>query len=137
MGPESTVSHIIMKKIIIAGSGLGFLVPLFAFAQTISTILGTIQGILNVVMPILITIGVVYFVWNVIQFALTGDAEKKEQAQEHMIRGIIALFVILAIWGLIAVLFNTFGISQQGLGGGQSGQIPCVIDTTPGDPTQC
>jgi len=30
-----------------------------------------------------------------------------------MLHGIIALFVILSVWGLVAVIQNTFGVRNQ------------------------
>ena len=87
---------------------------------TFATILGIISGLLNIIIPILITLGVVYFIWGVVQYVTSGDAEKKEQGQQHMIWGLIGLAVIVSIWGLIAVLRNSFGIdnSAGNLGGG-------------------
>lgn len=117
-----------MKKII---ASLGFFAPAIVFAQTttFTSILGVIQGILNVVMPILITLGVVYFLWGVVQYVTSGDAEKKEEGQQHMIWGLIGIFVMVALWGLIAVISNTFGISGTGGLQGSGGGIPCVVDS--------
>ena len=120
-----------MKKIIAL---LGFFAPVAAFAQggfssglqgqaiinqqggngqatTFGYILGVIQGLLNILVPLLITAGVAWFIWGVVQFVTSGDAEKKEQGQQHMIQGIIGIFVIVSIWGLVAILQNTFGVS--------------------------
>ena len=89
---------------------------------TFATILGIISGLLNIIIPILITLGVVYFIWGVVQYVTSGDAEKKEQGQQHMIWGIVGLAVIVSIWGLVAVLRNQF------IGSDSSAQpaIPCI-----------
>jgi uncharacterized membrane protein len=96
---------------------------------TFGTILGVISGLLNIIIPILITLGVVYFIWGVVQYVTSGDAEKKEQGQQHMIWGLIGLAVIVSIWGLIAILRNTFGVTDQNLGGGTI-PIICPIGQT-------
>lgn len=119
-----------MKKFIAAL--VAFFAPVLAFAQgtpgTFQYAIGQFQGILNVVIPIMVTLAVIYFIWGVVQYVTSGDAEKKEQGQQHMIWGLIGIFVIVSIWGLVALLANTFGISNnQTIGGGTgTGIIPCV-----------
>jgi hypothetical protein len=59
-----------MKKVISFSAVLGFL-PTLAFAaasgSTIKSILEVVNGILSFLIPILITLAVVYFIWGVIQ----------------------------------------------------------------------
>lgn len=119
-----------MKKIITI---LAFTTPLFTFAVTstnsIGTVLGTILGILNTVIPLLISVGVLYFIWGVVDYTLSGSTEKKEQGQQHMIWGIIGITVIVSIWGLVAVLSNTFGTADNNT----QPAIPCInVDGVPG-----
>ncbi len=119
-----------MKKKLIAVSGLvlGF-APIVAFAQAVGTgvynscrgvSIGTIEGIickigdlLNLVVPVLIALGVVYFVWGVISYVLAGDEEAKSAGRDRIIYGIIGLAVIIALWGLVRLLTNTFGIDTR------------------------
>jgi len=89
------------------------LLPMVAFAQNAFSLLGTIQAIINVVMPILIGIAVIYLIVAVVQYVIAGDEEKKAEGRSHMIYGIIGLFVIVAIWGLVGVLMNTFSLNNQ------------------------
>jgi len=120
-----------MKKFgAITGFGLGFL-PMLAFAQQqdIPGVLTIISRILNTVIPILITLGVIFFIWGVIQYVTAKDEEKQKEARQTMIYGIIGLFVIVSIWGLVGLLTKTFGINPAGGGPG----FPCVKGT-PGCP---
>lgn len=117
-----------MKKFIASlGFAAGFL-PLLALAQvstapgTIGGVLSTIGNLLNFLIPILIAAAVVYFIWGVISYVTAKDEEKQKEARKVMISGIIGLFVIVSIWGIIGLLTSTFGI---GTGGGPSG-IPTV-----------
>lgn len=115
-----------MKKIILS---LGvWLLPALVFAQnqTITGILGVIKKILNTVIPILITLGVVYFIWGVITYVTAGDEEKRKEGRQRMIYGIIGLFVIISIWGLVGVLATTFGIGPGGTLG--PGDLPGVYN---------
>lgn len=115
-----------MKKII---ASLGFFAPAFVFAQTtVATWLGTISGILNIVVPILITLGVIYFLWGLVVYVTSGDADKKKDGQQHMIWGLIGIFVMVGLWGIIAVIMNTFGTGGQTLQT-SGGNVPCVVGT--------
>ena len=61
--------------------------------------------------PLLIALAVVAFMWGVITTVLnTDNEEKKKQGKQFMGWGIIALFVILSVWGLVKVLSNTIGL---------------------------
>lgn len=88
-----------------------YAVPAIAFAQTLGSILADIRGLLDTLVPILIVLALVYFIWGVIKYITsTGDEEGQSQARNIMIWGIIALFVIVSVWGLVAVLQSTFGV---------------------------
>jgi len=101
-----------MKKIIAFGLVLGSM-PFFASAEDqIGNILATLIGYLNYIVPALITIAVVYFIWGVISFITSADEEQKKLGRSKIINGLIGLFVIVAFWGIIAVVKNTFGIGN-------------------------
>lgn len=77
-------------------------------------ILGVISQIFGVLIPILITAAVVWVIVGIIKYATAKDDEAKNEGRKTMIHAIIALFVIVSIWGLVAILNNTFGVGQAG-----------------------
>ncbi|KKP85680.1 MAG: hypothetical protein UR88_C0010G0002 [Candidatus Nomurabacteria bacterium GW2011_GWA1_35_8] len=116
-----------MKKKLIGLSSLalGF-APFVALAQqsagcnvvqlgTIQSIICKIGNILDTIIPVLVVLGVVYFVWGVVTYVISSDEEAKKSGRERMIYGIIGLVVIVAMWGLVGIVVNTFGV---GVGGG-------------------
>ena len=126
-----------MKKKLITLSGfvLG-LAPVVVLAQTtggtptvcaggtITTIQGMlckIAEILGAVLPVLIALGVIYFVWGVISYVIASDEEAKKAGRDRIIYGIIGLAVIITVWGLVAILRNTFGLTNV-----QTIQFPTV-----------
>ncbi len=126
-----------MKKnlFVLSGAGLA-LAPMFAFAQTSSNCAigsgGTLSGILcqvgnllNSVMPVIIALGVVYFIWGVVSYVVGSDEEAKKKGRDRIIYGIIGLVVIVSIWGLVAILKNTFGLKGAGDTYGTL-QVPCI-----------
>jgi len=118
-----------MKKIISVGVLIGF-TPLFVFALNDAnaySIFGTISQILSWIIPLLITLAVIYFIWGVIQYTVSQDEEAKKNARSKIIQGLIGLFVIVAFWGIIKVVTNTFGI-----GPGTTPDLPCIPNPAAG-----
>jgi hypothetical protein len=114
------------------GAAAGLLLPMAAFAQSptiqggtgLDDIIAWFIGLLDLAVPVLVAIAVIYFIFNVIKFVVAKGGEDSKAAKDHMIWGLIGLFVILAFWGIIALISNTLGV---GLGGNPgSGIIPGV-----------
>jgi len=99
-----------MKKII---ASLVFVIPAVVSAQALTPITNVnnlstrLLGIGNTIIYILGSLAVVYIVWNVVQYFIHGESDKKE-AGMNIIWGIVGLFVIVSIWGLVNILTNTF-----------------------------
>lgn len=63
------------------------------------------------VIRFIIGLGVVMFLIGVLQFVRAGDnEEKREGGRNMMIFGIIAIFVMVSVWGLVKILTTSFGI---------------------------
>jgi fumarate reductase subunit D len=90
--------------------------PLFAFAQQAFSIVSRIQQLVNQIIPILLIIGTIVFLWGVIMFLTAGaDEEKRAGARSLMIYGLIGLFVMVAVWGIVNVLVGFFGVGGTGV----------------------
>lgn len=102
-----------MKKIITIA--LSYLLPVLAFADT--TVIGAdslitkVNSILKSILPIIVSVAVIYFVYQVLMYTISGDEEKKKVAKGGMIYGIIGLFVMVSIWGLVGILSGTFNFT--------------------------
>lgn len=124
-----TPNYTTMKKFIgFVGALSVTLLPAITFAQSTGgtsffTILGTIKNIIGYVGPILMGFMFVYFVWNVVQFIM-ADAEKKTEARDNMLWSIVGFVVVLGLYGIINVLFNTFGVQTNSQAGSVSGNLP-------------
>ncbi len=136
-----------MKKIFVSLMLLAIvLVPTLSFAQTIGvnkntcelynqpvtvggvTTQTSIAGIIckiaawiNLIIPIVIGLAVLIFIWGVVQYVVAKEEEAKTEGRDKMIYGLIGLAVIVSVWGLVAVLKNSFGISNTA-----SIQVPCI-----------
>ena len=105
-----------MKKFGIIAAAL--LVPGLAAAQqtqvrNVWDIFGFIRNILDVLLPLIIAAAVVYFIYGVARYVLAGSDDAKEAAKQKIIWGIIALFVMISVWGLVNILVNTFNLDNR------------------------
>jgi len=91
-----------------------FLLPLLVFAQP-SDFSGLIDIFINVVKEVaklFILLSILVFFWGIAKFILnTGGGKEQEEAKNIMVWGIIALFVMTSVWGIIRLLQVTFGVS--------------------------
>ena len=102
-----------MKKLMLGGFALSFLMPAVAHADTIEDALQTVKNIFDLLIPIFVVLAVIYFIYGLAQYILkAGDEEGRQGARDTMIWGVIALFVIVSIWGLIGILQETFDIDR-------------------------
>ncbi len=102
-----------MKKYIIAA--LTVVLPGVAFGQqltNISVLISSATHILNQLVPFFIGLGLVVFLFGIVRYVLAGSGEDKASARSIMIYGIIALFVMVSVWGLVNFLGNALGLNN-------------------------
>ncbi len=70
------------------------------------------QQLLDSIIPVLVSLGVVYFIWGVVMFVIADGEEAKTKGKDRMIYGIIGFAVIVGMWGLVTILTTTLGIQD-------------------------
>ena len=119
-----------MKKVVKIVAGSLWALPFMAFAQYqvntnyLSSMIGSAKALLDQLVVVLIALAVVWFIWNVIRYTMSDDEEKKGKAKGQMIWGIIAIAVIVSIWGLVAILQGIFGVQSTGPQGNVRNLLP-------------
>ncbi|MFA6295336.1 MAG: pilin [Candidatus Paceibacterota bacterium] len=100
-----------MKKLI---ASIVTLLPSVSFAQTntitdVNSLSVKLMQIGNLVIYFLVALAVIYIVYNVVMYIVKGDnPEEKSKAGLNVLWGIVGLFIIVSIWGLVGILTNTF-----------------------------
>ncbi len=92
-----------------------FFVPFLAFAAlppTLEPFFVKIIVIFNAIIVFLIGLAFVVFLWGVYKYIYSASVEAKESARSLIIYGLIGLFVMLAAWGLVNILLDTFGFTS-------------------------
>ena len=121
------------KLAVMSATAVSIILPLIALAQTTTTVTGVpstdcanggngtglikvicvVYGLIKIIIPVLILAAVAYFIWGIVQFIGSHDAEEKSQARNTMVHGIIGFAVILGLWGLVQILLTTFNVNNS------------------------
>ena len=81
-------------------------------AMAVLNLLGCI--ITKSVIPLLVLLSVVVFIFGVVKYiGNAGDSKNREEGRNFMIYGIVALFVMVSVWGFVSILQGTFGLSNS------------------------
>lgn len=101
-----------MKKILTLTA---FALPGIAFAQgtgDLTSFVEVMGNIVNLLVPLTSTLAVVAFFYGLAKYIFnSGDEEKRKEGKSIMIWGILAMFVLVTIWGIIAFMQKTIGNS--------------------------
>jgi uncharacterized membrane protein len=115
-----------MRTIIVSGTAVlsaisAYALPIIASAQgVVSTtpqqgIIGLIQfanTALNDVMVMLITLAIVVFFWGLIKY-IVSVGEERAAGLTTIFYAIVAIFIMVSIWGVIHLLQSTFGVNNS------------------------
>lgn len=84
--------------------------------QNLINLIKLIQTIIGYAVPILISAAVIAFFYGLVMFiwkGKEGDEAKRKGWVSFMIWSAVAIFVMVAIWGIVAFIGNTLGINAQ------------------------
>ena len=103
----------IYKKYLLIFSGtLFFPKLLFAAPQNFKAAIGIIVDLTQIAVPIVAGLALLVFIWGLAKFILAagGDEKAVSDGKNLMLWGIVSLFVMFSIWGIIRLFFNDFFI---------------------------
>jgi uncharacterized membrane protein YidH (DUF202 family) len=76
-------------------------------------LLNRIIDIINLFIPFLVGLAVFLIIYGIFGFiSSAGDEEKRKEARDFIMWGVIGVFLMLSVWGLINILVNTFGLDR-------------------------
>jgi len=107
-----------MKKSLAASSALLLALPLAASAQSLqplANLIGAIGRLVGALVPILITMALVAFFWGLVKYlwGTKGSKEEAANAKNLMIWGLVSLFVMVSVWGIVRLAQDALGIQQN------------------------
>ena len=106
-----------MKKVLVSLSLLAS--PMLAFAITTVasdafSLIKILQNVVDVAIPFIIGLAVLVLLYGLFQFIMNAsDEEARANAKQLIIWGIIGIFVMVSIWGLVSILSGTFNLNKS------------------------
>jgi hypothetical protein len=85
--------------------------PALASAASLFDTLSLANTFLNALIGLFITLAIVVFFWGLISY-LFKQGEDKSEGLKIMFYGVITIFVMVSIWGIIRLLQNTFKVTS-------------------------
>lgn len=77
--------------------------------MTTSTIVGSLIG--NIVQPLIklmFILAILVFIWGVVEMIINASSEQaRATGQKHMMWGLIGLFIMFGVYGILNLLVNT------------------------------
>lgn len=68
--------------------------------------------IIVAIIPLIFAAAIVVFLWGVFKFMSASDVKGKQEGQRVIWWGILGLFVMVSVWGIIKILSTTLGIES-------------------------
>jgi hypothetical protein len=68
--------------------------------------------IVAAIIPLIFVLAFLFFLWGVLRFMMTSDQKNKEESKKMVWAGLIGLFVMVSVWGIIKIVGNVLGIES-------------------------
>ncbi len=106
-----------------------FLFPILVSAQStnftyVNSFFNGLNGLFrNVLLPLLMAVAILIFVWNVLRYFIwsADDPAGRETARTYILYALMGLVLIVAVWGFVALILQFFGL---GTGSGLNNAPP-------------
>lgn len=103
-----------MKKFAYSVAGFLALLPAAAFAQYqvqtgfVDSVIALIDKLISFAFPALTAIAVIVFIFTLIKY-IWADPAEKEKDRKGLIYSLVALFIIVSLFGILKVVQNVTG----------------------------
>ena len=81
-----------------------------AYAGTIDLVRKINRVLINPLILFLFVLGLVYFLYGVVEFLANQDNdEKRSTGKQHMLWGIVGMFIMVSVFAIMQLLLDTVG----------------------------
>lgn len=84
--------------------------------MTVNSLLnGIVYTILQPIVVLMFAVALVMFFWGIVQFVATSNTDEgRETGKKNIMYGIIGMFIMFSVYGIIGIISGTFGIDLPG-----------------------
>lgn len=90
----------VLLSVVVAASP--FVVLAAGDLSNVDTFLGNVMGLINTLLALCVALAVLLFFWGLVKYMKNaGDEEKSKEGKSLMIWGIVILFIMASVWGIV------------------------------------
>ena len=101
--------------------------PLCVYGQSfdyVKTILQEFLKLLGTLVPIITALALIMLMWSAVELIRAGKDETRTEGRKKVMWGVIALFVLVSVWGIVVVLQGMFFTSGSTMPNAQTPKLP-------------
>jgi hypothetical protein len=106
-----------ISRLAVAAIAVSALAPSLASAQlgNVENLLEAIGRLVSLATPIVVGLALLAFFWGLVKYIFAaGNDDSKKAAIHLMVGGIVAIFIIVSLVGIIKFIGNALGVGQGG-----------------------
>lgn len=107
------------KHTLYTAVGFALIIPQVSFAafDKIKGLLRDFKSLLDLVVPVVFGLALIFFFYGLAQFIRSVSDKTIQEGKNKMIWGVVSLFVMISIWGIIRYIGDSVGINTGVTGG--------------------
>jgi len=72
-----------------------------------------VTDIVQALIPVIIGIAVLVFIWGILKYVIAKSEDDQKEARSVILYGVIILFVMVSVWGLVNLLADTLQLNNR------------------------
>lgn len=101
------------------GIGVCAMLPMVASAQffgNLNLLVTQLEILLTRLLPLTFSLALLAFFWGIAKYIFAlGSEEKKVEGKQIMTWGVVAMFVLASIWGIVYFIQEALGVGSESL----------------------
>jgi len=80
--------------------------------QDLSDLVQVFISLISLLIPLVIALTLLSFFWGLTKFIAKTDDANQEEGKKFIIWGLVGLFVMLSLWGILRFVYGDFGFGR-------------------------
>lgn len=86
-------------------------IPILVLAAGVNDLIDSVYDVVgNFLIPIGFGLCIFYFFWGIFKYLRNTNSNEKEESRKILVWGVIGMFVVFSIWGIIELIKGELGI---------------------------
>lgn len=98
---------------LITNAQFGWSISIGIRPNNVSDLVWMFLNFLNLLIPVIVGLAVLLFIWGLVRYYASDGEDTKKQALRIIGYGIVSIFVMVSIWGIINFISDSTGIRDN------------------------